>query len=540
MEAEKPRKPDINCYVIRSEADRNLENSIYSLRQVIEDTIPLLQNVSEDDPQDIVYIQHPEYVYATDAVSSNDNYKVALEKLCRAKIAIFDITNYEPAVMLLLGIRSVVRRGITITSVGGKFVIGDSVDIPFNIKELNVTSHSEKQHKIKGEEPPYLLNKKIRDGLSQLSTLPQYLDTPAFDAVRNLPPKYRAPDDDNVLVLCSYSEKYQQDNWQFLRYRINLSLEAKKDPRKVSKIYRILDVMSPRLVSHSIYEAIRSMALCIVDWTEWQPNVFFELGVRLAITKSTSHTVCIIDNEFVKLVLFICDHIDEFKEDNAKLNSLISNLTGVDMEKAEEFNAIRDRYLLIAAQCRYLLERFVPLEYSKNPSNKDLKVFRNIMHYYHIEKETNTNAPEPNGCASSDTYETIKESIDPDGEITSIPVYLELLKTAQLFGVDSTEARTSVLYPGRKSLESSVEEGVLQRLLAAWFFIRSWYKDEQIISEDQLFKHTESIALNLLDLLQEIESNPDNADTGKISVSELKKDVYHTLTLYRRKREGLS
>jgi hypothetical protein len=44
----------------------------------------------------------------------------------------------------------------------------------------------------------------------------------------------------------------------------------------------MLDISSPRLVGLALYESIRWTQCCIIDWTGWRPNVFFELGVRLA------------------------------------------------------------------------------------------------------------------------------------------------------------------------------------------------------------------------------------------------------------------
>ena len=43
----------------------------------------------------------------------------------------------------------------------------------------------------------------------------------------------------------------------------------------------MLDIVSPRLVGQALYEQIRWATFCVVDWTEWRANVFFELGVRL-------------------------------------------------------------------------------------------------------------------------------------------------------------------------------------------------------------------------------------------------------------------
>ncbi len=56
---------------------------------------------------------------------------------------------------------------------------------------------------------------------------------------------------------------------------------------------RMLDLRSPRLVGQALYEQIRWATLCLVDWTGWRPNVFFELGVRLACAERDP--LCLID-----------------------------------------------------------------------------------------------------------------------------------------------------------------------------------------------------------------------------------------------------
>jgi hypothetical protein len=35
----------------------------------------------------------------------------------------------------------------------------------------------------------------------------------------------------------------------------------------------------------AVYAAIQKSELCLVDWTGWRPNVFFELGVRIAVNE---------------------------------------------------------------------------------------------------------------------------------------------------------------------------------------------------------------------------------------------------------------
>jgi hypothetical protein len=52
---------------------------------------------------------------------------------------------------------------------------------------------------------------------------------------------------------------------------------------------RVSDYPSPLLVADRLYELIRFSGLCLVDWSEWRPNVFFEMGVRLAVHPDPPH-----------------------------------------------------------------------------------------------------------------------------------------------------------------------------------------------------------------------------------------------------------
>jgi hypothetical protein len=52
-----------------------------------------------------------------------------------------------------------------------------------------------------------------------------------------------------------------------------------------TRFQRITDIVSPQLVSQRLYSAMRRRDLCVVDWTTWSANVFYELGVRLAVNR---------------------------------------------------------------------------------------------------------------------------------------------------------------------------------------------------------------------------------------------------------------
>ena len=55
-------------------------------------------------------------------------------------------------------------------------------------------------------------------------------------------------------------------------------------PYEGSSVVTTLDSRSPQLAEQRLYAAIRRTRLCIADWTGWRSNVFFETGVRLAIS----------------------------------------------------------------------------------------------------------------------------------------------------------------------------------------------------------------------------------------------------------------
>jgi hypothetical protein len=66
----------------------------------------------------------------TFALSSPSQWKVAIRALCQAKVAFMDISNISPGTMMLLGVRSVVRRGVTIT------LRTHEGSLPWNIREI--------------------------------------------------------------------------------------------------------------------------------------------------------------------------------------------------------------------------------------------------------------------------------------------------------------------------------------------------------------------------------------------------------------------
>lgn len=231
------------------------------------------------------------HAFADDAVLAR-----AVQALCRAEVAVFDLTGFEPGVVFLLGVRSVARRGVTVCSVGGEHVAGDQLDIPFNLQLLNLAAHSTLQmHMGPGLRPPELLARKLVTGLRDLANRPRYLDLPAYDAVRELGLQsgdYKGIGaEEEVLVLCPFSPQYRERNWTNTiaaelpaRLAARVPVSEGRGPAR-PRLARLVDLDTPRLVTQTLFESIRRTDLCLIDWTGLRANVMFEAGVRLATNR---------------------------------------------------------------------------------------------------------------------------------------------------------------------------------------------------------------------------------------------------------------
>jgi hypothetical protein len=61
-----------------------------------------------------------------------------VQALCAAPLMIADVTGFEPGVMLALGVRAVVRRGVTVASTSKSLDDLEFATLPFNIQETKL------------------------------------------------------------------------------------------------------------------------------------------------------------------------------------------------------------------------------------------------------------------------------------------------------------------------------------------------------------------------------------------------------------------
>lgn len=128
-----------------------------------------------------------------DAYSSPASLDLAVRLIVEADLALFDVTGFEPGVMLLLGVRAATRRGVTINSHGRGWREGEPLSRPFNLSDLSLSSHSPPAEAFVGDDPRLdRLVTRVRTGFEQLARQPYYRDLPVYDALRQLGPHENA------------------------------------------------------------------------------------------------------------------------------------------------------------------------------------------------------------------------------------------------------------------------------------------------------------------------------------------------------------
>jgi hypothetical protein len=233
------------------------------------------------------------------ALASRASLREAVRGIVEADVVIFDVTGFEPGVMMLVGVRAACRRGVTLCSHGNRWREGQPLDLPFNLQDLNVGSHTPREPGAGANPVVRRVVDRVVAGFEQLQHRPHYLDLPAYDALRQLGSDIAAsalvPTSRRVLVLCPYEKNFFA-NWELLISRLTTSLSNGHNIRP--QILRVIDLATPQLVSQSIYEQARLTAGCVADWSSYSPSVFVEFGVREAV--SDWGAVCIVDRRFAQ------------------------------------------------------------------------------------------------------------------------------------------------------------------------------------------------------------------------------------------------
>ncbi|MEO5823565.1 MAG: caspase family protein [Vicinamibacteraceae bacterium] len=221
-----------------------------------------------------------------EAFASWETLERAVRAVVEADLVVFDVTGFEPGVMVLLGIRAACRRSMTICSHGAGWREGKPLELPFNLQDLNINSHTPRETRIGADPVVERFVQRVEIGFRQLARHPAYLDLPGYDELRQLGSDYEASKTidvgERVLVLCSFRESFFE-HWQYLQAGLKAQLWRRNQIRP--EIERIIDYGTPQLVRQGLYEQVRRGAACVVDWSELRASVFLELGARLAVSE---------------------------------------------------------------------------------------------------------------------------------------------------------------------------------------------------------------------------------------------------------------
>jgi len=205
----------------------------------------------------------------------------AVQAMCMAPVAIIDATVIGPELAFVLGIRAVVRRGITVLFREGDLNARAWESLPFNLREIRIVETRDRTSR-NGFETPIAMA--LEEGIARFNRHPHlYSDLPGFDALRNLggdqydiEPRSGSTE---VLVLCPFDEDFEGVCWPEIQRAVHQHFAFGSAGEGSAR--RVIDLETPETLTRRLFESIRLDTECIVDLTYQKPNVYFELGIRL-------------------------------------------------------------------------------------------------------------------------------------------------------------------------------------------------------------------------------------------------------------------
>jgi hypothetical protein len=384
----------------------------------------------------------PAKLVAGSLLSSPRSFAYALEQVCCAELAVFDLTNFEPAVMILLGIRAVIRRGLTVCVAREHDAPWLDAEPPFHLREVSMVTRPGRD----------AVQARILEGIKQFGQPgSSYADLPCFDLIRGVPPDpeqrqtraYDAEGNPSILALVPFDPDYVQLNWTQIKDSLpatardeTIKLRGGAEEVPLPALQRTLDLDSPRVVSAQLFEAMRLTDFCLVDLTSARPNVLFELGVRLAANRL--HPVVIVD----------------------------PNYPAGDSAQANWLQGVDDQLTML----RRLLQ---PVPYSPT----DLPAFTAMVER-HLEFRRLLRKPDDpraesllGGLPPAGVYDVAwRHAVDRD-EVVTMPVEEHLQSGGEALLVDESLGQRHLIYPTKHRLTNAAEHTGLEYLVAAWLYL---------------------------------------------------------------------
>jgi hypothetical protein len=395
----------------------------------------------------------------TEVLSNPGNLLNFIKLICSAPVMIIDATHFQPGIMMIMGIRAVARRGVTIVTTTLAIPKEEISNLPFNIQEIKLVSLVAQQRERGSAKDK--LKRAIAEGMDRYRKSPAYLDLPPYDAVRN-PVIFDEPGiKEKFLILCPFKAEYEQA-FIFLWDKLTLITET-------PKIVRMLDISSPQLVGQSLYEHIRWCRFCMIDWTGWRANVFYEFGIRLASSDMPPLNI-----------------IDSSEDNNIKLS--------------------HDQASAVGAQQQMLRALFQPFSYTINDATRKagaLFTDRIKEHMDYVEGGRRSAIAQPvlSAVYYDNIYETIEQHFDwKQASISNMPHINIKNQLEREFGSDREAAgKYNVLYSHNKGFKDAIQNQIRENWIAAWYYFLNRYSIAEFEKDE--VKKKELIAIGYSTLL---------------------------------------
>jgi hypothetical protein len=415
----------------------------------------------------------PGKLMAGNVLSSPRSFAHAVDQVCCAELAIFDLTNFEPAVMILLGIRAVIRRGLTVCVARDHDPPWRDAEPPFHLREVSLVM------------PPGrdAVQARVLEGIKQLGQPgSSYSDLPCFDLIRGVPPDpdqrqtraFDAERNPSILALVPFDPDYVQQNWTQIQDSLpatardkTIRLRGGAEEVERPALQRTLDLDSPRVVSAQLFEAIRLTDFCLVDLTSARPNVIFELGVRLAANRL--HPVVIVDPDYPAGAGAEAVWLQDVGDQLGMLQRLLQPVPYSPM--------------LLPAFTR-MVERH--LEFRRLLRNADDPRAESLL----------------GGLPPAGVYDVAwRHAVERD-EVVTVPVEEHLQSGGESLLVDQTLGQRHLIYPTRHPLTDAAERTGLEYLVAAWLYLHFRAQAGDTADEAQARRY-EALTYKLIDLLEQ-------------------------------------
>ena len=107
------------------------------------------------------------------------------------------------------------------------------LDVPYNLQDLSITSHSPQEREAGRRDPIKLrFEERIESGFQQLAQQSEYIDLPAYHYLRNLGSEYSGLVEisgrEEILLLCPFEDDYTEKNLDQLMGGLSNALTRKK------------------------------------------------------------------------------------------------------------------------------------------------------------------------------------------------------------------------------------------------------------------------------------------------------------------------